>query len=971
MSPGCLYWDLENFTNELWFTLHCIDDTWWHANITSNDDDPPTSLSQVLAAYKSTPWTTQKRVTVAAREWQGLVSVLVDRWAKLARKAARLRNTCREMATKAADRAASTTAWARELQDEAARYGRAQENVVELGPALGGEEGAEVVSGYEAWMRRDAREAASEATRATMVRQWVEEALGLLERLVAACDEAAAFPRELQRLLVDIEAALKGTNEASPDVPEDLVAKVAEAEWLWEANVRLAKDHLLATLPDIIDLYFGFGPAGPRWRRVAEQCQRAIEDIPRLIRPLQCPQSVPKVSPVSMEHQELSPVLLQPQVTVVAILGELLATLPRLDKMILLVSQWRLYWDLVDFTENLRVTLYCIDDTWWHRKVTSDDDDNPLTSLSQALAAYKSTPWTTWDHVTMVACKWQRSVDELVDRSAELARKATKLHNTCREAATEAANRAATATAQARELQDEAARDGTGQEIMVELGLALGGEEGAEVVSGHEAQMRRDARVAASEETRATMVRQRLEVALGLLERLVAACDEATTFPRELQRRVGDIVAALKGTNHWFLDIPEDLVAKVVEAERLWEANARLAKDHLLGTLPDIIKFYFDGGPTSPSACGVAEPRQRTNEDIPKVVQPLEHRQGVPKLSPVGMELQELSLSQPLEALVSVVATLGKVVATVTKPHCGMRHCVPPKSLHAALRSFTWSLSKTLDHPGVSSLGDPGVTSLGQTLATLRVTRGASWADVRAAASSWWKLLTALENSWEQLKEEATKLCDACEDAAPARAGDPQDEATHRETAGDSPVAKAQQLMVALDSEEVASTGDVFEARVAVATDKEEMAIEEEESASEEEAAPRRLQRPDVALGLLEHLVVACERARYFVLEMRRRLEAIEAILKGTKEASLDVPEALVATVAEAERLWDASTRLATRHLVGILGDICRLLTKPPGGPGGSNGPGGSGGPGGSDGCTVAEKCQEAIKDIPRLLQEH
>ncbi|XP_053823898.1 uncharacterized protein LOC128801794 isoform X1 [Vidua chalybeata] len=106
-----------------------------------------------------------------------------------------------------------------------------------------------------------------------------------------------------------------------------------------------------------------------------------------------------------------------------------------------------------------------------------------------------------------------------------------------------------------------------------------------------------------------------------------------------------------------------------------------------------------------------------------------------------------------------------------------------------------------------------------------------------------------------------------------------------------------------------------------------------------------------------EHLLVACKRARYFVWGTCRQLEAIEAILKGTNEASPDVLEDLVAKVAMAERLWEASACLATRHLLGILGDICRLLVKPPGG---------SGGPSGR---TVAEQCQKAIADILRLLQ--
>ncbi|XP_063037661.1 uncharacterized protein LOC134432700 [Melospiza melodia melodia] len=469
VSAVNLYWDLVNFTRDLRATLYRTADTWWHHNVTSDSDDPDTSRSQALAAYKSTPGTAWKRVTKAAKEWQWPVSDLVNSWARLASAATKLHNTCTEVAAEATTEAATATARARELQDKAARYGTAQENMGELGQALGGEEGAEVVARYKAQVRREATVAASEATRATMERQRVEVALGLLERLVAACDEATAFPRELQRLLRDIEATLKGTNEASPDVPEALVAKVAVAEQLWEASARLATHHLVGTVPDIIKLLFTGGPDCLSVCGVAERCQRAIEDIPSLLRPLEHLEGIPKVSPVSMEPQELSPAVLLPQVTVVAILGELLATLPSRDEMMQPWSPFSLHWDLVRFTEDLQVTLYCIDDTWWCHNVTSNDDD-PVTSLSQALVAYKSSPGTARNRVTMAASKWHRSVSVLLNRWVCLGRQATHLPYACRKVLTEAA----TATARATELQDEATRDGTSQENMVELASQQG-----------------------------------------------------------------------------------------------------------------------------------------------------------------------------------------------------------------------------------------------------------------------------------------------------------------------------------------------------------------------------------------------------------------------------------------------------------------------------------------------------------------
>ncbi|XP_068034528.1 uncharacterized protein [Anomalospiza imberbis] len=277
----------------------------------------------------------------------------------------------------------------------------------------------------------------------------------------------------------------------------------------------------------------------------------------------------------------------------------------------------------------------------------------PPTSLSRALAAYAGTPWTTWDDdVTMVAIEWHASVAVLEDTWAWLARRATKLHDACREVATAAADMVATTSARARELQDEVAGCGTARNILVaaaqQLGLALDREEVAEVVAGHKTQLRGHSRVATSQATRATMVRQRAEAALGLLERLVATCDEATAFPRELRRRVGDIKATLEETKEVTLDVPEDLVAKVAVAEWLWEANTRLAKDHLVVALVSIIDFFFDGDPDSAGGHGVAERCQTAIEDIPRLLGLPERPQ--PAWSPPGATGTEAGKRDPSRA---------------------------------------------------------------------------------------------------------------------------------------------------------------------------------------------------------------------------------------------------------------------------------------------------------------------------------
>ncbi|XP_059727594.1 uncharacterized protein LOC132340548 [Haemorhous mexicanus] len=371
------------------------------------------------------------------------------------------------------------------------------------------------------------------------------------------------------------------------------------------------------------------------------------------------------------------------------------------------------------------------------------------------------------------------------------------------------------------------------------------------------------------------------------------------------------------------------------------------------------------------------------------------------------MEPQEVSPAQLLEALVSVVATLGEVAATVTGSHQGVQQCLSPDSLRAALRRFTQSLRETLDHSSVPSLG--------QALATLRATSWISWADVRAVAKAWQRLVAALRDRWDQLALEAAELCVACADAAPARARDLWYKTARRGTAWHRLAATAQRPTVALDWEEVAWVGATRNVLEAAATSEEEVATSEEEVAtsmqelapseeeaaiseeelapseeeaaiseeelapSEEELAPseeeaatnkamgeavvaasqaraatRRGHWAEVALRPLERLVDVCDR------NMDYCLWEIRIILNRTKKASPNVPVALVAKVAEAEQLWEAGSRLAKERLLGIFELIDNLLLSPSGGPGG---------PGGPCSRTVDEWCQEAIKDIPRLLQ--
>ncbi|XP_057896499.1 uncharacterized protein LOC131093368 [Melospiza georgiana] len=326
---------------------------------------------------------------------------------------------------------------------------------------------------------------------------------------------------------------------------------------------------------------------------------------------LECPQGIPEVS---LECPQLpwSPSKpLEPQDSAVAILGELLAALPRENEMLL---------------------------------------------GSADLAAYESSSGTPQRRVIWPYISWFMALDILKDRWAKLARKATKLHNSCREVATEAASEEATATAWARELQDEAACYGAAQENMVELEQAQG--------SG----WRRP---------------------WGIWSAWWPHVTKPRCSSRELQWRLRDTEAALEGTNETSPDVPEALVAQVAVAEQLWAANACLAKDHLLKALDDIFKFYINDDPTSPSVFGAAEKCQRATKDIPRHLRPPERCQSIPKVSPVS--------PPQLQVLVAMVNALDEMVATLMGPHWAKF----PDSLYEDLNNFTRSLRSTLNKGGV------------------------------------------------------------------------------------------------------------------------------------------------------------------------------------------------------------------------------------------------------------------------------
>ncbi|TRZ06052.1 hypothetical protein HGM15179_021055 [Zosterops borbonicus] len=263
-----------------------------------------------------------------------------------------------------------------------------------------------------------------------------------------------------------------------------------------------------------------------------------------------------------------------------------------------------------------------------------------------------------------------------------------------------------------------------------------------------------------------------------------------------------------------------------------------------------------------------------------------------------------------------MVAILGELVATVTAPHKNKWRLLYPESLHRDLRRLIWTLWDTLDHIAV--------TFLCQALATLRATPRPTREDFH----------------------------DPAEDTTTGLAGDLWDETSlHWGTAGDNLVAVAPQPSVALPWAVVA-----LDSPVAATEAREEPVVATRQAG----VATRRGQRVKEAWQLMKRFSNMCEEGTAFPWDLESWLEGLRDSEEWTEEESPDDPEAAVAkALCGAEWLWEASARLITDHLLGTVEEIYKFLWSPCGG---------SGGPGGPFGRAVAERCQRAIEDIPRLL---
>ncbi|KAF4805115.1 hypothetical protein TURU_002174 [Turdus rufiventris] len=303
-----------------------------------------------------------------------------------------------------------------------------------------------------------------------------------------------------------------------------------------------------------------------------------------------------------------------------------------------------------------------------------------------------------------------------------------------------------------------------------------------------------------------------------------------------------------------------------------------------------------------------------------------------------------------------MVDTLTKVVAAVAGREGDVQLMGSPSSLWKRLETFMDHLEGNLEHfRNISSGKTPA-----------KITKP-TWDSVAEAASAWQTLVDKAVGRWTELAWKAINILEACRFAAAVmgntaakaaeQAGDLQKKVENWLKSVDNLVTETWQLPVPTDKEKATTALEKYEAEVGAAKQKTLEALTAVVDAVEEDskanAAKLGAQRAVVALEPLVGLVIACAAATVMFKELSCRLGDVEAKLKGTKETSRD----LVDTVAQAERLWQASTDLAKRPLLGTLVEIRDLL---PNGPRGLDSP-----------CyqKVAERCTNAKKAIPKMLE--
>lgn len=368
-----------------------------------------------------------------------------------------------------------------------------------------------------------------------------------------------------------------------------------------------------------------------------------------------------------------------------------------------------------------------------------------------------------------------------------------------------------------------------------------------------------------------------------------------------------------------------------------------------------------------------------------------------------------------LEPLVTVVAILGELGATPGD----VPLAEPPGSLRAGLVALIAKISRAMGHRhgeatrlrcALATAGAARATTGATTVATPepaavppgdpavpRATAEDPWATVATITRKWREAVASVEVTWARLAGDAVRLRDTCGTAATAGAtagvtmGDLAAAVAQQHEASQELLAASRALPVTLEVATIAEVVTAHKTRVAEASAGLQAATEATEKTAvamvETAVAGERGRRAAVAHEPLGRLVAACQGVTRFYCHLRCCLEDIEATVAAmaaghsgperghggpeapgvaqeasgvpratmTMQGGPGVPEDLMAAVAVAEVLWDASARLAKGHLLETLRVVRGLLVT-------------LGVPDATAATTVAQRCRDATAALPGLL---
>lgn len=326
---------------------------------------------------------------------------------------------------------------------------------------------------------------------------------------------------------------------------------------------------------------------------------------------------------LSCPQPQVSPELLQPLVTVVATLGKL-GTIP--GDISLGGDMGSLRARLLTFSSGVRKAMV--------------HPDGDATLLRRALGASKEQPSAP----TAITDSWQNAVTAVKDIWAKLQEDAACLKNACETVATAKATNEATKghLVEAVTREDKAHKGLIAATRVVPLSSEVA--QVTEVVAAHDARVAEareglQAAAKATEEVAAAVVAaiaakergQHAAVAHGLLEQLVAACMGAYNYYSHVEHCLRDIKAMVGVTTggggpdvpkatQGDMGIPKELAEIVVVAEALWDASARLAQEHLLGTLRGVRSLLATSSVTE--ATKVTQRCQEATNALPGLLPP-------------------------------------------------------------------------------------------------------------------------------------------------------------------------------------------------------------------------------------------------------------------------------------------------------------------------------------------------------------